>query len=427
MFLKNLEEVVMEGSTSEFVKPLYNGYSLVNTLNTILNAFGVETKGPMLDKSISDKIPTAGVKKVVLVLIDGFGYHYWLDFYKKSKFLSALAEKGVVAPITSGFPTTTPAALTTINTGLTTEQHALPGMFVYYKEIGQIIKTLPFIGLDQRSLLEKGVSPSLLYEGETTYQALGRHGVKSYKLLGEDIRGGAYNKLFEEYSQIIAYRSGEDLKTKLKNTIEKDDGRAFFYVYIDKVDKCAHGYGTDSKEAESAVYSTAKLFEDLIKTIDKNTAKETLIIVTADHGHVSINPDETIYLNGDKKLDSYYALDGGRPILPTGNPRNVFLHIKDGELENAYKYLSTKFKGKAEVVKTAEALKTGLFGYGKPNAKFLERMGNLMILPSGHNSIWYDYGTGYRYGLKSEHGGISKDEMLIPLAIARLSDLTEQN
>jgi hypothetical protein len=80
-------------------------------------------------------------------------------------------------------------------------------------------------------------------------------------------------------------------------------------------------------------------------------------------------------------------------------------------------------EGVASVLKTEEAVREGLFGTGKPTRKFLRRVGNLMVLPHGTNTVWFRYRKGDSLDLKGHHGGLSKDEMVIPFAAAKVSDL----
>ena len=89
----------------------------------------------ILDKA---EVTPVNSKKVVLFLIDGFGYKQWLNYADKYEFLKRFTKKGVVTPITTVFPSTTAAALTTINSGLTPQEHGLPEWWVYFDEIGKM-------------------------------------------------------------------------------------------------------------------------------------------------------------------------------------------------------------------------------------------------------------------------------------------------
>jgi predicted AlkP superfamily pyrophosphatase or phosphodiesterase len=154
--------------------------------------------------------------------------------------------------------------------------------------------------------------------------------------------------------------------------------------------------------------------------------KETLFLLTSDHGQISINPEETIYLNDDKKLQSLLEISrNNKQILPYGGPRDCFLKVKNEKLNEALEYLREKYGKLALIVKTEEMIKVGLFGTGQSSDSFLKRVGNIMILPYKNNTIWYEHIKGERLVYEGHHGGLSEDEMLIPFGIARFSDLYE--
>ena len=75
------------------------------------------------------------------------------------------------------------------------------------------------------------------------------------------------------------------------------------------------------------------------------------------------------------------------------------------------------------MTRTKDAIKTGLFGIGKPDKKFYDRVGDLLILPYNNHTVWYEHVKGKKIRFLGHHGGLSKDEMLVPFAIAKLSEL----
>jgi hypothetical protein len=135
-------------------------------------------------------------------------------------------------------------------------------------------------------------------------------------------------------------------------------------------------------------------------------------------------PEETLYLNRFRKLvNSLDLAPSGKRIPPWGSARDLFLSIRKDRLDETESYLSKKLEGVASVLRTEEAVREGLFGIGKPSRRFLRRAGNLMILPHGLKTVWFRYRKGDSLNLRGHHGGMSKDEMTIPLAAARVSDI----
>lgn len=173
-----------EKKKDEFIYPFYEKYCFSNIPATILSFFGIKTRKLTLppelyESALRGKKPT----KVILLLIDGFGFNSWLKSSKNYEFFNGFNQKGLVSPLTSIFPSTTASAITTINSGLTPQEHSLPEWFVYFKEIDKIIATLPFAAADEKGqdkLLDQGVDPKILFKERTIYQVLAKSGVKSF-------------------------------------------------------------------------------------------------------------------------------------------------------------------------------------------------------------------------------------------------------
>jgi hypothetical protein len=88
MILSELEnEIEKERKESEFIYPFYEKYCFSNIPSTILNFFGIKSNKPILPpKLYKDKLEIENSNKIVLFLIDGFGYKQWLGCYKNYEF-----------------------------------------------------------------------------------------------------------------------------------------------------------------------------------------------------------------------------------------------------------------------------------------------------------------------------------------------------
>ncbi len=93
----------------------------------------------------------------------------------------------------------------------------------------------------------------------------------------------------------------------------------------------------------------------------------------------------------------------------------MFLHIKDEDMDEALAYLQKSLRGRAEVYKTADLLTQHFFGSGEPSKDFLSRVGNVVILPYAHESIWWYEEGHYDMHFLGHHGGLTPQEMEIPL------------
>jgi predicted AlkP superfamily pyrophosphatase or phosphodiesterase len=406
--------------------PDYRGYCLSNVPHTVSSLFGLDDGGRSLPKDALGTAETAGVENVVLFLLDGLGYKEW-QRQKEKGFIGALSRRGSVKPITTVFPSTTAAALTTVSTGLTPQEHGLPEWYVYMQEIGDVIVTLPFarVGGKGRDSLVGTMDPRALFDGTTIFETLRDGGVKSTSLTNRALAHTAYSEVARRGSRVEPYITASDLSVGLRRLLERAHGRNFFYVYWSFIDTIEHSYGPNTDEAtvEASLISHA-LQEGLMSKLSHAAADRTLVLVTADHGQVNVNPKETLYLNRFRKLVKALSVSRfGRRIPPWGSARDVYLSVDDAQLDTVESYLARKLEGVASVMKTKDAIGRGLFGINKPSRKFLRRTGNLMVLPHSTNTVWFRYAKGDALDLRGHHGGLSVDEMTVPLAAGRLSDL----
>jgi hypothetical protein len=431
MLVQQFESTKKETNTT-FIYPQYDKNCISKIPNTVLHLLGAEnekTRSP-LENAINIVRPE-GINKVVLLVIDGFGFNQFLNYHRENRFLTSLTDKGEVYPLTSVFPSQTTNALTTLNTGLTPQEHGLFEYFIYMKNIG-MVNSLQFECIDskrQNRLRYAGFDPSvLLSKGKTIHNTLKEQGINTFTHIQASNAFNACSKLIFQGSKIIPAVKSSDSIVGLRKNLEENRGKcAYFFVHLDTLDTISHQYGPESYEyyAELSLI-TYLLKRELVQKIDHKTAKETLLLVTADHGGVNVDPKETTYLNCfPKAILNFQVGKNRKPILPIGSPREVFLHIKAKKLAETKEYLMRKIGDKAQIIETEEAAKKGLFGLGFPGREFLERTGNLMVLPYGNQTVWFEDSDGRKNSFLGQHGGLNEQEMLVPFAVANLNSLKE--
>jgi hypothetical protein len=410
---------------SGFIYSQYRSNCISNIPSTILNLLEAQkTQGPLTNRI---KIDQKNINKVVLLVVDGFGFNQFLNHQKQNRFLKSLSEAGEVFPLTSVYPSQTTNALTTLNTGLTPQEHGLFEYFIYLKEVG-IVNALRFerIGSKVRSkLIQQGYDPKMMFSGMNIQQKLLTQGIGAFTHMNELNAANACTKLVFEGSTIVSAYKNADAIVKLRKQLEKTSGAAYFFVHLETLDTISHEYGPGSEEYNAELQVITYLLQkELIEKISQQAANETVLLLTADHGGVQVNPQEAVYLGLDSEplVNSQLGMDRKR-ILPTGSPRDIFLHIKDQKLQQTKNALTEKIGDKAHIMETKQAVESGLFGLGKASDAFLERAGNLLILPYGKETVWFEHRSGRRINLLGQHGGLHHDEMLVPFAATKLGSL----
>jgi Uncharacterized proteins of the AP superfamily len=420
-----VEEFDVPTANQSFIYPDYKKNCISNIPATVLNLLQTQkTPGPLTSRI---EVDHKNINKVVLIVVDGFGFNQFLNHHKHNGFLNSLTEKGEVFPLTSVYPSQTTNALTTLNTGLTPQEHMLFEYFIYLKEVG-IVNALRFERIGGKAgskLAEQGISPKIMFSGENIQQKLVKAGVGAYTHMNQSNAVNACTKLVFEGSTIVSAYKNSDAVVKLRKQIEKTSSGAYFFVHLETLDTISHEYGPESEEYNAELQAITYLLQkELIEKINPQAAKETLLLLTADHGGVQVNLEKAVYLGLDSEplVNAQTGADHKR-ILPTGSPRDVFLHIKEQKLQQTKDALIQKIGDKAQILETKQAAECGLFGLGKASEAFLERTGNLLVMPYGRETVWFEHRSGRRINLLGQHGGLHPDEMLVPFAAAKLGSL----
>jgi predicted AlkP superfamily pyrophosphatase or phosphodiesterase len=196
-------------------------------------------------------------------------------------------------------------------------------------------------------------------------------------------------------------------------------------VYYDHIDNAEHIYGVFSEETKKEVKNLSEhLKKDFLKKLTAKTAENTGIFFTADHGLGDCDLKNATLLNDFSLLTKAYQLNSkGKPILPSGSPRDIFLHIKEDKLNEVLSFLSQKLKDKSEVLRLDEKTIKVLFGDFAWNEEFIARLGNVLILSKGSHVCWYRYNAEKKLVLKGHHGSLLESDMIIPFGSAKISSL----
>ncbi len=404
----------------QFIKPQYDGYNFGNIHATIRHLFGHPNGQPILPVDcFGQEYPQPHV--VVLFFLDAFGWQFWQDESIQPAALVKIKEEGRVTPLTTLFPSTTASSLTTLHTGQLPAQHALYEWNLLIPEYDEVIQTLIFAPLGERlqdQLLATKHDPNVLFnQGETLVGALAKDGVKTIQVIPRDYSQSAYNQLIGKGdSPAQPYRNLNEAFGQIKESTRLAKGPTFIYFYYGDIDNTMHTYGPQSSEARTKITQFWQVWDEAFSQWNKPA--DTLFLFTADHGQIALNPDKAIYLNRlvPELIPWLRTHRNGQPIMPNGSPRDVFLHIQPERVEEALNLLRTKLDLKALVMTTTEAREQGLFGRGPFDQHFLDRLGQILILPYEQNQIWW-YDPPRLYAKhRGSHGGLSPEEALTVFA-----------
>src|SRR3989338_1003492 len=101
----------------KFFRPRYVDYSFGNLAPTIEYLLTGEKTGNLLPTDCFKDSRYPKPKKVVLILLDSFGFKSWERYRKKIKVLNKIINKGLITPLSALFPPTTASSVTSLCLG----------------------------------------------------------------------------------------------------------------------------------------------------------------------------------------------------------------------------------------------------------------------------------------------------------------------
>jgi hypothetical protein len=413
----NAESVAAVGDArlnAHFLRPLYDTYGFSRLPQTIraLLVDGVEpgiSFGPRQDLYQE-------YDSVILFFIDAFGWRFFQQFADSHPFLRRIVDEGLVCKLTSQFPSTTAAHVTAIHTGLPVGQSGVYEWFYYEPLVDALIAPLLFSFAgdhDRETLRATGVTTEQLFPTQTIYQDLGRHGVRSFVFQDRAYALSPYTTAVTTGATVVPYVTLPEAIVNLSQMLARQEERSYYFLYYDRIDAICHTYGPESRQVAAEILTFLDVMERVFQESLAETDCRTLFLMTADHGQMAIDPATTVYLNRSVPeltplLKTNHA---GHPLVPAGSSRDMFLHIKEGHLDEAQGMLQRRLEGKAEVHRVSDLIAQHFFGSAPPSADLLKRVGDLVILPYRHESVWWYEQGRFEQRFFGQHGGLSTDEM----------------
>ena len=381
-----------------FIKPRYDSGGFAGIPDRIAEAF----KSNQYDA-------------VVLFLVDAFGWRFF-ERFQDAPFIKRIATHGTIEKLTSQFPSTTAAHLTTIHTGWPVGQSGVHEWLYYEPQLDAIIAPLLFSysGTKVREQLKAThAQTSLMYPRGVFYPDLKKLGVAPYVFGMREYTPSTYSNAVMAGAELCPFKTLSEAFVNLKSLLEKKTQPIYVHLYFDKIDALCHEYGPTAPQTETEIETFLLIMEHYFERIFRGK-KKILFLMTADHGASEVDPKTVTHLNTDARFSGFERFvktnRDGQLLIPAGSPRDLFLYIKDDLLEEAQSFLTQRLAGKADVVKTEYLISEGYFG-PEVSSRFRERVGNLVILPYRYESVWWYEQGKFEMRFYGHHGGLTPQEM----------------
>jgi Type I phosphodiesterase / nucleotide pyrophosphatase len=400
-----------------FVPPDYDGGGLVNVAATMLDVLGVRDDSDPPPLRGLEPWLREGVRQVVVVLADGLGLGQLraLRASGDMPFVSSIVERAErhdgaqLIEATTIFPSTTAAAITTLNTARTPQEHGNLAYFLWLEEFSAVTQMLrwgPAVTRRGSFFDDQRIDPREFVKVPSVHARLRQRGGKSWVIEPEIFRNEAMTRMHAAEAGYAAYYLPSSMSVRLRDLLEQrpwGDAPAYIYAYWAGIDSVAHVSGPQSADhaTEAALFDKA-----LERAVGSRAPGDTLIILTADHGHAFTDPEKLIDLVGDGELRSMLR----NPIA--GEPRLAFLHTNQGD--RVKQHLERRYPETFFFLDREEAIAAGLFGIGDPDVA-RRRIGDVLAMLGDDRAASIMKVDGQTIRHRGSHGGMSAEEMRIPV------------
>jgi hypothetical protein len=339
---------------------------------------------------------------VILLVIDGLGDHF-LTTEGKGSALHAARRR----VLTSVCPSTTASAVTTLMTGVPPAVHGLNGWFIHDARFGGVIAPLP---LTRRSGLP--LEAFRLMQRLCPTPPMFQHACRPVNLVSPaDIAYSRFSLHHARGAHIEPYEGLEDFGAAIVAMADAlAESGGLIHAYYPTFDALSHAYGCRSTEAGVCFARLDDLFIRLQRAL---AGRDVRIVVTADHGFTDASASRCVELAPTGEVAQMLAA----PLF--GERRLAFCKVREGAEAGFEAWAASELAGKGVAVSGEAFMVSGLLGPGEPHARLRERVGShVLLMEPGWTIVDHVEGEA-AHEMIGVHGGLSADEMLVPLILAR--------
>jgi hypothetical protein len=392
------------------VRPLYDSYGFARIPGTLLQLFG-EREATALP---ADVLPELGAEapRVVAVLIDALGWTFVERFAERAPLLARLRSEGVVSKLTTQFPSTTTAHVTTLHTVQPVGEHGSYEWFVYEPSLDRLVcpLTAGFAGEPDGGLIAAGADLGAIYPQVDGFAArLARLEARCNLVQPAATVEAPFTRMMAATAAlhgVESARAGAALAAQLAQA----SAPSLTLLYLDDFDTIGHELGPDDPRSEAVALDLLEAVEQELVAALAGTPG-ALVLLFADHGQLPTDPERCVYVN--ERCPQLVPLlrrgADGRPLAPAGSARDLFVHVRAGALDEALGLLEQLFGDDAWVAPTAQLAADGVFG-PRISERFRARVGDIVVLPRAGVEAWWREPGRFEQKMRGHHGGLEPAE-----------------
>jgi hypothetical protein len=294
-------------------------------------------------------------------------------------------------------------------TGLAPAQHGLTGWHVQLEEIGQMLAILPMTVRGRGEALAVPVEdlPPRLFPYPTLFQQMKR---ESFVIAPQRIAGSPFNAWHARGASTRAYATLPELFGHLSDLLTDAATPRYVYAYYPDLDSVSHHFGCASEQAVEVLFALDQALEEFLATVE---GADAALIVTADHGFIDSPPERVVCLDDHPQLAAWLA----QPL--SGERRVAYCHVVAGQRAAFADYIRQNLAHCTELHASADLIRAGWFGPLPCHPQLAARVGNFTLVMKDDWTITDWLPGEKRYELTGVHGGVSREEMRVPLVLIR--------
>ncbi len=347
--------------------------------------------------------------KRMFLLVDGLGYDLMLKAISNSPILRKAFSDARIKKITTIVPSFTPTVITSIDSGLTVAEHGIVGSPLYIKETGE---TGNVFGLSWAPSRDETIGKTDTYplfpELNTLLSMSKRRGF--VYMQHENIISKSSNSNFLHDINYSKYISMDDLIIQSISLI-KSRSKKLIYAYVDYIDHAEHTYTKDSELGLAiTIYALEHIAERLVPVLREYGWE---LVITSDHGQISITQRNITQINAKSSIMENLSAP------PWGANRIMFFGVSENKKKKFEEQFAKLYGSRFLLYDSEEAIKSGIFGAKSAKSWIRYRFGTYVAIGKGNNLMYYRFPKRRERDTKlaGYHGGMSKEEMEIPLFI----------
>ena len=336
-------------------------------------------------------------KNVILIVLNGMG----TDMMERNLSPMSFLRRNFTENLTSVFPSSTAAAMISYHTGVSPNEHAWLGRSLFFKEFCRTVDIFTNLDSYTKTPVASANAAEFVMPYETIYRDIADSivgDVQPFTITNEKVsisEKGNIHKTADSFERVC----------ELLKMICITNQNTFTYVQWNSPDDVAHKYGVTGEKTAATLKSINKQLEVLCKDLT-----DTLIIVSADHGMKDIT--EEIKINYIPDIMECLV------IPPFVESRAAACFVKNDRRTDFERAFHNHLGNDFILLSKNDILTKGLLGEGRTHPKITDFIGDYMICAIAGKSVKYlTLNTKPKPPHAANHGGLTEEEMTIPLII----------